>query len=109
MGEPAERTEAGYRLFTRGDLAVLTFIRQAKVIGLKLDEIGEILQLQRGGHQPCGRVIDLLDAHLADIDRTLSDLRALRRTLAAARTGADAHRRQGGAAVVCRIIETASS
>ncbi|GAA1580110.1 hypothetical protein GCM10009789_37340 [Kribbella sancticallisti] len=102
---PTERTAAGYRLFTDDDIAVLRFIRQAKALGLTLAEIGDILELQRGGAQPCGRVAQLLDAHLAHIDRTLADLRQLRRALLAARRTADQARRAGGEAVVCQIIE----
>ncbi|GAA2882103.1 heavy metal-responsive transcriptional regulator [Streptomyces mexicanus] len=102
---PAERTEAGYRLFTADDIAVLRFIRQAKTLGLTLAEVGDILALQRDGAQPCGRVTQLLDAHITQIDRTLADLRQLRRSLLAARRTADETRRAGGDAVVCQIIE----
>ncbi|WP_219416398.1 MerR family transcriptional regulator [Pseudonocardia nigra] len=101
----ADRTESGYRLFTEDDLAVLDFIRQAKALDLTLDEIKGILDLQRGGEQPCGRVMGMLDAHLAEIDQRLSDLRRLRRSLADARRAATAARRRGSSAVVCRIIE----
>lgn len=104
---PAERTHAGYRLFTADDIAVLQFIRQAKTLGLTLAEIGDILDLQRGGAQPCGRVTQLLDTHLTQIDRTLADLRQLRKSLLAARRTAEQTRRMGGEAVICRIIEAA--
>ncbi|MEV8311669.1 MerR family transcriptional regulator [Streptomyces flavidovirens] len=102
---PAERTEAGYRLFTADDIAMLRFIRQAKTLGLTLAEIGDILDLQRCGAQPCGRVTQLLDTHLAQIDRTLTELGQLRTALLAARRTAETARRSGGDAVVCRIIE----
>ena len=71
---PAERTEAGYRVFTDDDLDVLRFIRQAKTLGLTLPEIKNIIDLQRDGVTPCGRVTELLDTHIAEIDRTLADL-----------------------------------
>lgn len=103
---PAERTEAGYRLFTDHDLGVLRFIRQAKTLGLTLAEIRDILDLQRDGAAPCTRVTELLDTRIAEIDRTLADLRALRRTLTTARSSARESQRRGEAAVVCRIIET---
>lgn len=103
---PAERTEAGYRLFTDHDLGVLRFIRQAKTLGLTLAEIRDILDLQRDGAAPCTRVTELLDTRIAEIDRTLADLRALRRSLATARSSARESQRRGEAAVVCRIIET---
>lgn len=103
----AERTEAGYRLFSADDLAVLHFIRQAKTLDLTLDEIKDILDLQRGGEQPCESVTGMLDAHLAEIDRKLVDLRRLRRSLLGARRAANTARRTGHEAVVCQIIENA--
>ena len=48
----------------------------------------------------------LLDTHIDQIDRTLAELRQLRRALLAARRTADRARRSGGDAVVCRIIDT---
>lgn len=106
---PAGRTEAGYRLFDQQDLGVLKFIRQAKTLGLTLSEIKDILDLQRGGAAPCGRVIELLDAHIADIDQTLNELRQLRSALTTARNTARASQRRGEPAVVCRIIENQPS
>ncbi len=101
----AARTEAGYRLFTEDDLDVLRFIRQAKALGLTLPEIKDIIDLQRDGATPCGRVTELLDTHIAEIDRTLADLRALRRSLTSVRRQAREGQRRGEHAVVCRIIE----
>ncbi|MFF5990617.1 MULTISPECIES: MerR family transcriptional regulator [Prauserella] len=106
---PAQRTDAGYRTFSRDDVDVLRFIRQAKALDLTLGEIKDILDLQRCGAAPCGRVTTLLDAHIAEIDRKLSDLRAMRRTLVEARRAARDSQRRGEDAVVCRIIETADT
>lgn len=103
----AERTDAGYRLFTADDLAVLHFIRQAKTLDLTLEEIKDVLDLQRCGEQPCARVTAILDAHIAGIDRKLADLRRLRRSLLGARRAAGTARRDGRDAVVCQIIENA--
>lgn len=103
---PADRTDAGYRLFTDNDLTLLRFIRQAKALGLTLTEIKDILELQRDGAAPCGRVIELLDTHLHEIDRTMTDLRELRRSLASVRSAAQDTQRRGQDAVICRIIET---
>lgn len=102
----AERTEAGYRLFTEDDLAVLRFIRQAKTLGLTLAEIKDVIDLQRHGEQPCSEVTRLLDLRIAEIDRTIADLRQLRRALTTARRTADEARERGENTVVCRIIET---
>lgn len=101
-----ERTEAGYRLFTRSDLAVLRYIRQAKALGLTLGEIKDILDLQHAGTEPCERVCQMIDAHIAKIDRTLDDLRQVRQSLAATRSNANKRRWDRTAATVCRIIES---
>lgn len=103
---PAERTQAGYRLFTDHDIEVLRFIRRAKTLGLTLPEIKTVLDLQRQGTAPCGQVIALVDEHIRDIDRTLADLRALRATLTSVRQAAREDQRCGEDATVCRIIET---
>lgn len=103
---PADRTASGYRTYGPEELAVLGFIRQAKAVGLRLEEIHTIIDLQRSGRQPCATVITLLDIRLADIDRTMADLKALRLTMAAACARADEAARSGQEAVICRLIET---
>lgn len=100
------RTEAGYRMFTNTDLAALRFIRQAKAIGLNLAEIKDILDLRDAGTEPCGRVNQLITAHIAEVDRSLAELQQLRQALLSAQ---DTPRRSspfGTGATVCHIIET---
>ncbi|CAN5350007.1 Zn(2+)-responsive transcriptional regulator [soil metagenome] len=104
----AERTQAGYRLFTADDVAILHFIRRAKTLDLGLDEIKDILDLQRGGEQPCQRVTSMLDTHLADIDQKLTDLGTLRDSLRTVRRAAANASRDGNTAIICHIIESAS-
>ncbi len=106
--EPAPRTDAGYRLYQDEDVEVLRFVRQARALGLNLAEIGEIIDLQRHGAQPCGRVLGLVETRLKEVDRALRDLRALRRTLQRAREAATDSQARGNDAVVCRIIESAT-
>lgn len=67
----AERTEAGYRTYANDDVEILRFVRRARALGLRLDEIRRIVDLQRQGAQPCGTVIELLERLLKDIDRTM--------------------------------------
>ena len=104
--EPAERTESGYRVYSQRNVDVLRFIRRARSLGLRLEEIKEIMDLERGGVQPCGEVLQLLGAHIQEIDRTIADLRTLRGTLVQVRAAAEASDQRGEAAVVCRIIES---
>jgi MerR family transcriptional regulator, copper efflux regulator len=102
---PPQRTQAGYRTYDQHDLALLRFIGQARALDLRLEEIKEILDLQQASGQPCGRVLELLNTHIADIDRTIQALQNLRATLVRARDTAKASSRRGEQAVVCRLIE----
>jgi MerR family copper efflux transcriptional regulator len=102
---PAKRTESGYRTYSEGDIQVLRFVRRARALGLRLEEIGRILDLQRQGAQPCGTVVQLLEGHLRDIDRTIRELRALRKGLATALDVAMSSAERGDEVVVCPIIE----
>jgi MerR family copper efflux transcriptional regulator len=104
---PAERTEAGYRLFSDDDIAILRFILRARTLGLSLPEIKDILDLHRQGTAPCDQVTALLDKHIRDIDRAIAHLRALRTNLVAARQTARNDQRRGQPFTVCRIIESA--
>jgi DNA-binding transcriptional MerR regulator len=101
---PAERTGAGYRIYTSGDITILRFIRQARTLGLSLGEIQDILDLRRGGTTPCRHVIALLDERIREVDRTITELRQLRRALADTRTHARQHQTEHGDGV-CGIIE----
>jgi MerR family copper efflux transcriptional regulator len=101
---PAQRTDAGYRTYAADDIAVLQLIRQAKTLGLTLTEIRDILEIRRDGTPPCRHVLALLDRHLAEIDRTITDLRQLRRALADTRARAAAAP-AGDNHTVCKIIE----
>lgn len=76
---PAARTESGYRTYSDHEVELLRFVRRARALGLRLEEIGRILDLQRQGAQPCDTVVRLLERHISDIDRTMADLKALRR------------------------------
>lgn len=106
--DPAKRTESGYRTYRPDDVALLNFIRRAKSLGLRLDEIRQIIDLQRGGRQPCTTVLGLVDGRIAEIDDTIAELQALRTALAAVRRDAEKAMREGRNAVVCTIIERAT-
>ncbi|WP_343602946.1 MerR family transcriptional regulator [Mycobacterium sp.] len=101
---PAERTGAGYRLYTDADVDLLIFIRRARRLGLRLDDIRHVLAVHQGGETPCGTVRDLMDQRITEIDTLVDELLALRKTLIQTRT-----RAAGGTdtrpVTVCPIIE----
>jgi len=79
-----ERTAAGYRRYTRTDIDTLIFIRRARALGLRVEDIAAILALRRDGRAPCDTTRALLDQRIHQIDTTLAELTALRAALARA-------------------------
>ncbi|HCA87199.1 MAG TPA: heavy metal-responsive transcriptional regulator [Streptomyces sp.] len=102
----AERSMSGYRLYIPDDVELLGFIRQARTLGLHLDDIREVLDIRRGGTPPCDAVRNLLDARITEVDTTVNDLLALRQTLVDTRRAAE-DRPCGDVSTVCSIIEDA--
>lgn len=100
------RTPAGYRLYCADDVAVLTFIRQARTLGLRLDDIAAILDIRRHGSTPCTAVRTLIDTRIDEIDSAIADLRALRRSLVSTRGVHSVDRDAVTApAAICPIVE----
>ena len=83
-----ERSQSGYRLYDADAVDRLRFIKRAQRLGLRLEEIGELLEIQERGLCPCGHTRSLLEGRArqleaemaamaqlhADIERMLADL-----------------------------------
>jgi MerR family copper efflux transcriptional regulator len=101
-----ERTPGGYRLYDESHLAILRFIHQARTLGMTLADIRRVLDLEHAGAARCDYVARMLDNRIAEIDRTLSTLGQLRKTLLDVRDRADeAADTTGRGYGLCPIIE----
>ncbi len=76
LPEPT-RSAAGYRLYDDDAVARLRLIKGAQRAGLRLREIGELLQVADQGQCPCGHTEALLRDRLAEVRTELERLRAL--------------------------------
>lgn len=75
---PSGRSAGGFRLYTEADLHRLEFIRQAKALGLSLDQIGELLVTSH--EQTCAMTRPLLVKKLGErIRQTAEQIEALSR------------------------------
>lgn len=95
-----ERTSGNYRAYGARDLGRLSFIRRARDLGFALEQVRELLSLSDQKKRSCDAVDAIARGHLADVDRKLADLKALRREL-------DSVIKQCGCGTIaeCRIIE----
>ena len=77
---PARRSEAGYRLYTEEEVAKLEFVKRAKLLGLTLEEIVELVSVAERCNegQIFPRVEEVLAEKVADTERKIAELSALR-------------------------------
>jgi len=99
----AQRSHGGYRLFDRSAADRIAFIRKARVLGLTLEEVREVLRIAADGTAPCEHVRAALSTRLREIDTSIEELQSLRRTLA--RALARSRALPVAASCVCGIIE----
>lgn len=79
----ARRSAAGYRLYGDDDVRRVRFIRRAQGIGLMLDDIRELLRIQRlSSPDQCRRVGARLRVRIEAVDERIAQLQAFREELA---------------------------
>ena len=97
------RTSGNYRAYDRGHLNRLSFIRRSRDLGFSLDQVRALLDLADQRDRPCEAVDEIAKEHLAEVERKIADLTALKGEL-------KSMIRQCGCGTVrdCRIIEALS-
>jgi len=76
------RTQAGYRVYREADVHRLRFVRRARDLGFSMKEIERLLGLWNNRRRASSEVKRLATQHIADLDRRIAELQAMRRTLA---------------------------
>ncbi|MCL5061777.1 MAG: MerR family transcriptional regulator [Nitrospirae bacterium] len=74
----ASRIESGYRVYDDKTIERLEFILKAKTLGLKLDEIKEILLLHEKGEVPCECTRDFIRNKISEIEDKITSLTELK-------------------------------
>ncbi|MBG6078066.1 Cu(I)-responsive transcriptional regulator [Polaromonas sp. CG_9.11] len=76
------RTDAGYRQYGDTQIHTLRFIRRARTLGFSMAEIGELLKLWQNQQRASADVKRIAQAHVADLERRIAEMQAMRQTLA---------------------------
>jgi len=77
----ALRTENGYRTYGEDQVRTLNFIRHARLLGFSLPELTKLLSLWQDGERASAEVKAVATRHIADLDRKIAHMAALRDTL----------------------------
>ena len=80
LPEP-DRSPSGYRLYDDDAVERLKFIKRSQRFGLRLEEIGELLDIRDRGLCPCGHTRELLERRRAALDEEMAALAALRQDI----------------------------
>ncbi|MFD9575117.1 heavy metal-responsive transcriptional regulator [Streptomyces sp. NPDC059982] len=81
---PADRTPSGYRLYGEGAVERLAFISSAKLLGLALEEIRDLLDVREEGvcASVRARMLPLVAGRITETDGRIAELRAFSAHLA---------------------------
>ena len=76
------RTDAGYRQYGDKQIHTLRFIHRARALGFSMLEIAELLKLWQNQQRASADVKRIAQAHVADLERRITEMQAMRQTLA---------------------------
>ncbi|MBP7001082.1 MerR family DNA-binding protein [Amaricoccus sp.] len=72
----------GYRAFAEADVDRLAFLGRARSLGFSIEECRALMALNEDADRASADVKQLVEAHLAQIDRKIAELAAMRAALA---------------------------
>lgn len=75
------RTEGNYRAYDAAHERRLAFVKRSRDLGFGLDRIRALLDLADAADRPCGEVDALARDQLAEVERKIADLQAMREDL----------------------------
>jgi DNA-binding transcriptional MerR regulator len=72
------RTGGNRRTYGQSDVDCLIFIRRGRDFGLSMDAIRALLGLEHKPDQPCQAATRIAEKHLAEVERKITELEALK-------------------------------
>lgn len=77
----AARRANGYRDYGDQEVAILQFVRRTRDLGFSLEEVSALLALWSDKRRPSREVKRLAEAHIADLEQRIREMRSVMKTL----------------------------
>lgn len=106
LHEP-ERLRSGYRSYAADAVRIVHFIKQAQELGFALADVEELLQLAAGEPGSCLAVRSIATQKIAELERKIVMLQAMRRSLQRLVATCNKPRRERDCPLLQAIEETA--
>lgn len=75
---PAQRTDAGYRVYSQSDVHTLAFVRRARDVGFSVDQMRELLALWQDRERSSSDVKRLALGHVEELEHKIVTLERMR-------------------------------
>jgi len=78
---PPRRSSGNYRTYGEREVQTLRFIRRARSLGFSTGEIAQLLSLWQNRRRSSRQVREIASRHIGDLDRKITELQSMRKTL----------------------------
>ena len=79
---PSNRTDSGYRLYSKSDVLRISFILSAKEVGFTLNEIHQLLELEvTKDKKSCQDVKEFVDNKIQVVNQRLIEMKKIKQSL----------------------------
>lgn len=80
---PVKRTLSNYRIYSKKDIHMLSFIKRSRDLGFSLEQIHTLLDLWTNEHRASADVKHLVLSHVAELDRKIVEMQEMSKALKA--------------------------
>jgi DNA-binding transcriptional MerR regulator len=101
---PVGRSSSGYRLYADYELDLVRLVAQLRRVGLSVADVREVVRMRESGISPPDRIIALLEARVAGLDRNLELLQEARGSLVEVLHQARFGLEHGADVRLCRLV-----
>jgi DNA-binding transcriptional MerR regulator len=101
----AKRNESNYRVYSEDDYKRLSFIKKARVLGLSIDNIKNIINIRENGNLPHDEVIDFLEKESVDLEKKIKEMIEFKQKLDSCITDFKGHKDMCKKGDICGLIE----